>query len=334
MDRFSFRLVCALSASVGCAQDLKCYEGAVEINGVCECPSGTTYVRALDSCQDSDGVLDDGGTTDASVSPLEGTELDAKVRDRDARAGNARDGAVDAAADARSGADGAAQVGPAPARDAGGVRADAAPTPPPRCPEEQLMCGEICVDPRNDRAHCGGCAACNAGSTCLNGNCVETGCSDATREAFVDLAKFPTLAGCAATWSASSMRAERKLPRCGDGSAACEVPLDACAAGWHVCGNSEDNAVDITSRLAQPDCAAQKGRFAAAVGDQSCTPCSADGSGAACCGDDCVQQQGSCLWPMATAWFGVRQGVLQRCGAIANPTPSPAIGVMCCRDGK
>jgi hypothetical protein len=328
MVRFSMRLVCALSACLGCAQDLRCYEGAVEINDVCECPSGTTYVRALDACIVPG--LADGGATDASVSPIEGSELDASPRLRDARAApqdartSARDARVSGSDTGDTSEDPVGTLPPGDASASGGAS----------CAASWLLCGDTCVDPRSDSQHCGGCAPCKAGSICQVGACVDVGCSDGTREAFLDLAKFPDIAGCAATWPVSSMRAPRKLPRCGNSAAACEAPLDACAEGWHVCGNTEGNATDITSRIGQADCSAQKGRFAGALGDQSCTPCTELGAGAVCCGDGCIQQQGSCLWPMATAWFGVRDGVAALCGKLDNPIVSDQLGVMCCRDGK
>src|SRR5512143_4028956 len=57
------------------------------------------------------------------------------------------------------------------------------------------------------------------------------GCADGTREAFVDQATYPTLAGCAATWgSTQSLRSAKSGTPCG-GTVACTVPADACATG-------------------------------------------------------------------------------------------------------
>ena len=328
MDRWLRKTLYALLATawvVACSADLHCFRGAVEINRVCECPAGTLYVRASDACEGSYAV-DAGGSRDAgpTTGPVGEAGVSAGV-----------DAPVDAGLDA----------GPvqAPARDAAVVLRDAAAAVdaamapdargavPPRCDAPNIMCADLCVDPRTDVSHCGGCGACKAGSVCLKSACVELGCSDGTREAFVDTSLYPTIAGCAATWPAASMLDERKLSACGNSSTMCQVPADACAAGWHVCGHSQNYALDVTGRIEQADCAAQRGAFAMALGDHACTPCSADGNGAACCGDDCVDQMGDCLWPGLTRWFGVRDGNIQFCGKIQNPTPSAAIGVMCCR---
>jgi len=46
---------------------------------------------------------------------------------------------------------------------------------PAACPAPLLACGEGCVDPRSDPAHCGDCStACGPGQACLSGGCVAT----------------------------------------------------------------------------------------------------------------------------------------------------------------
>jgi hypothetical protein len=297
-----------LIGALGCSQDLRCYTGAIEVNGVCECPTGTRYVMASDACQ-----LPDRGAPGGELSSDAAAALDAQP------------GAADASA-----LDGGRGADPASEHDAT-IAADSAAAPA-SCTPPRLACGGVCVDPMTD-AHCGGCASCAQGDFCQSGICVAMGCSDGTREAFADPTRFPTIAGCAATWLSSSMRALRQLALCGNSVGPCNVPSDACSDGWHVCGNVLSGPLDVTGRVTQQDCDQQPGAFAMALGDQTCTPCSEDGNGAACCGVDCVQQQGSCLWPAATSWFGVRDGVIQHCGKADNPVPSLHIGVMCCRNG-
>lgn len=75
------------------------------------------------------------------------------------------------------------------------------------------------------------------------------GCADGTREAFVDLGKFPAIAGCSGGFGvAGTASAASNMPSCdrqgGNGGAnpngtGCTVE-DLCAAGWHVCRTAQD----------------------------------------------------------------------------------------------
>jgi hypothetical protein len=201
------------------------------------------------------------------------------------------------------------------------------------CTNAAVSCSGRCTDVRSDSAHCGDCAtSCSAGFGCHEGRCqAEVGCSDGTREAFASLARHPTIAGCAATWPRASMRAPKTGASCGDNRGACVVPADACAAGWHVCGDDARGPEDLSSRVSHAECYAEKGNWAVALGDHSCTDCGSTSSGAVCCGDGCVQQQGDCVWLDATGWFGVVHDVINLCSAIANEDPSIHVGVLCCR---
>ncbi len=74
------------------------------------------------------------------------------------------------------------------------------------------------------------------------------GCADGTREGFVDAIEFPAIAGCAASWDGTpSLRAPGTGARCGysvdatgtrTNETKCLAPRDACAAGWHFCGET------------------------------------------------------------------------------------------------
>ena len=76
------------------------------------------------------------------------------------------------------------------------------------------------------------------------------GCADATREGFLDIAKFPRIAACGGAWAIKG--AHNTTPACNrqagnsgkipDGKG-CNV-TDLCAAGWHVCYGK----VDVLSR--------------------------------------------------------------------------------------
>ncbi len=163
------------------------------------------------------------------------------------------------------------------------------------------------------------------------GTCVSiSGCSDGTREAFVPLEEWPTIAGCTAKWPRASLRDAKSGTPCGFELGVCEVPADACGAGWHICASPPYGPTEVSSLATAEQCAAQPGAYVAAVGDQFCEPCSAQGDGAACCGDRCVQQNGSCIYPGKTAWFGVYQGHKNVCGAIESELVQR--GVLCCRD--
>jgi hypothetical protein len=158
----------------------------------------------------------------------------------------------------------------------------------------------------------------------------DIGCSDGTREGFVDRTMFPTLAGCGALWPESSMRSPKDGVPCGNSLGTCAVPADACAAGWHVCATPPYGPADVSSKITAAECAAQPGEFAMAVGDQRCEPCDITGDGAACCGMICVQQNGSCVFPGETAWFGVIDGHDNRCSDIVASYLGFQ-GVLCCR---
>ncbi len=70
------------------------------------------------------------------------------------------------------------------------------------------------------------------------GDPAAIGCADGQREAFVDRATYPRIAGCLASWpGAMSLRAGRASKACGDDApgGGCASPADACAPGWHVC---------------------------------------------------------------------------------------------------
>jgi hypothetical protein len=157
------------------------------------------------------------------------------------------------------------------------------------------------------------------------------GCSDGTREAFTDLATFPSIAGCEAKWPVRSMRDPATGSACGNSLGVdCSVPADACATGWHVCGTPPYGPVDIASKLTAEECSTQPGRFAMALADQMCEPCvEAPGQGAACCGVECVTSYASCVFPNQTLWFGWDSGRTNQCAAALST--SDGQGVMCCR---
>jgi hypothetical protein len=176
-----------------------------------------------------------------------------------------------------------------------------------------------------------GSVACGEDEQLEDGECISlSGCSDGTREAFVPLEDWPRLAGCTARWPRASLRDPKTGEPCGFELGVCAAPADACGAGWHVCAQPPYGPQELSEQATAEECAAQPGAYVAAVGDQFCEPCSAVGDGAACCGDRCVQQNGSCIYPGKTAWFGVVEGYKNVCGAIESDLVQR--GVLCCRD--
>jgi hypothetical protein len=171
----------------------------------------------------------------------------------------------------------------------------------------------------------------------------QVGCADGQREAFVDAAAYPTIAGCLASWAGpQSMRAPRTGAACGDDRSPCAVPGDACAGGWHVCGDS--GAMADLRQISSDECEmAGGGRFSAAVSHciaqsgceydpapEAVYPCFDSGwcSEPVCCGADCGEF-GNCrdgAWPDATH---IPAGIDQGCGATLSQR---AGGVLCCRD--
>ena len=87
---------------------------------------------------------------------------------------------------------------------------------------------------------------CNLGDECRDGACRPVpeivGCSDGTREGFLDLLKFNNLAACSGAWTVKGIH-HNEGPSCGRKSGntgenqtgdGCNVE-DLCAKGWHVC---------------------------------------------------------------------------------------------------
>jgi hypothetical protein len=267
---------------------------------------------------------DEPSHTDAAFASDAG-ELDAD--DAEGMMSSAKDAANPDDQDAR--AEAALEGGGADA--ASPIDADAGPS----CQSFELDCHGRCIDPSSDSVHCGRCdQPCTANETCLDGACANvSGCSDGTREAFVDVHAFPTIAGCAAGWSLSSMAAAPTGQRCGNGLALpCLVPADACAAGWHVCGLRGPR--ELSDRVTRAECVTPPGRFAAAISDHHCDECgNGFGYGAVCCGASCWVEGGTCVWPDATPWFGLDANrYIMACAAIHNPLPDSQ-GALCCHDG-
>jgi hypothetical protein len=170
------------------------------------------------------------------------------------------------------------------------------------------------------------------------------GCADGTREAFVDLATFPTIAGCSTQWTGSlDLRTSRTGTGCGNDLGICSAPEDGCAPGWQLCGRLGD-PTDLTARLTAAQCTNAVGAFIAGL--QHCSPPMPGGcmylppypclasdvacTEPVCCGTLCGRNN-SCkdgIFPAATAIAGnFLNGPGNSCGDL---TSSSITGVMCC----
>jgi hypothetical protein len=119
--------------------------------------------------------------------------------------------------------------------------------------------GVTCTDVNECATNNGGCSvnatctnsagsfscACKTGYTGNGVTCVPSGCSDGTREGFVNATQFPNIAGCSGGWSVAGLLPgiTAKCGLAGGNSGAnpngntCSA-ADLCETGWHVCATS------------------------------------------------------------------------------------------------
>ena len=91
---------------------------------------------------------------------------------------------------------------------------------------------------------------CVTGEACENAKCVpvlsEIGCSDGTREGFIDVATYPLIAACGGAWTIKGIHHNEPACKRASGNTGtnrdgkdCNVE-DLCAEGWHVCLGRDD----------------------------------------------------------------------------------------------
>jgi hypothetical protein len=84
----------------------------------------------------------------------------------------------------------------------------------------------------------------------------EPGCSDGTREGYLDMKKYPGIAACSGGWAEPGLDSEAShTPECArragnsgdkvDGHG-CSI-ADLCAAGWHVCESTHEVSLLVTA---------------------------------------------------------------------------------------
>ena len=95
--------------------------------------------------------------------------------------------------------------------------------------------------------------------TCID---QSLGCSNGTREGYVDSGTYPDVAGCALSFSSASgsgnLRKTRTGKWCGypvggTDFGDCDSPEDACSPGWHICGRN-GAPKDLTDRMTLTNC--------------------------------------------------------------------------------
>ena len=170
------------------------------------------------------------------------------------------------------------------------------------------------------------------------------GCSDSTREGFLNYTTYPTIASCAVSWSSQAMRTTRTGNFCGNTSGySCAAPEDACSTGWHLCMKNGWPG-DMADRITGYDCVstvAGTGYFvggsSVVYGEGNCTlplPCSSSYD-PICCGSSCGygdNTDNDCVWANLTA---VPDGwpTYGNCLAISScPSGCDVNGALCCKD--
>jgi hypothetical protein len=177
-----------------------------------------------------------------------------------------------------------------------------------------------------------------------------SGCADGTREAFVDTAAWPDVAGCAGGFSIPGIAAGEPLaPACGRAAgdsgddpagSGCSA-ADLCAEGWHVCGSAAE--LGAASRNAGCDPAAE-GFFATrqAQEDDACQGPPAVDNLVGCGTLGAPAPPDRCA-PLARVlrWDHCEGAQTWACGTEADPSEEARIvhksgpaegGVACCRD--
>lgn len=228
-------------------------------------------------------------------------------------------------------------------------RTDPAKTEPGEC-----GCGAPDVDDDSDGSFaCNDCDDANANAfpgqteTCnttdddcdgeIDEEACDPGCSDGTREAFEELDRFPSIAGCAGGWSTPGLRTAATCARASGNSSAnpagtgCSA-ADLCAAGWHIC-----TLTDVT------ECENTGGFYAAAVGGtgaRDCTPSGTNeifGCGGVDLGSRAIQANCAPLTEMMPDYFCRRLGWMctdasnELTTVVADGSTRNA-GVLCCLD--
>ncbi len=168
---------------------------------------------------------------------------------------------------------------------------------------------------------------------------VNPGCSDNSREGFVNELEFPGIASCAGDFTDRNLRATRSNTTCGNSlDVICPTAEDLCAEGWHICMKNGLSA-DLSDRISADDCnsdTAGEGVFAAASSHCTSGTCSYTEPYGCLTNNSCSEaiacgvniSEGDCksgLWSGETHITGSSSN---GCGNISDDVA----GVLCCRN--
>jgi hypothetical protein len=187
----------------------------------------------------------------------------------------------------------------------------------------------------------------------LTGPPALVGCSDGSREGFLDLQAWPVIAGCSGGWQVPGVIDQGQEPRCGrqggndsvraDGEG-CSV-VDLCAEGWHVCRGPAEVSRRSPSGCESAVAPGLQRLFIVAAGASPLGVCIPDGTSANDlhgCGDFGSDETSGCYPLLKRLTFAdcLQSGVWY-CGTaddhlveatVVTKAGSALGGVLCCHD--
>ena len=175
---------------------------------------------------------------------------------------------------------------------------------------------------------------------------VYEGCSDNTREGFVNGERFPDIASCAGDFTDRNLRATRTNTTCGNSlDVTCPTAEDLCAEGWHICMRN-GNSADLRDRVSASQCNSNvAGNDYFVTGSSHCNssgPClyneplscmtSVACSQPVICGP-CPGEDSNCLGSCKdTVWEGETRIAPNDTNNSCGNVDDTVHGVLCCKD--
>ncbi len=214
--------------------------------------------------------------------------------------------------------------------------------------ETDIDCGGTLCPPCANGQACVVRADCSSAACIANTCSKDLGCSDGTREGFVDLATYPNIAACAGAWSLAGL-ASTTSPACNRASGNSGSNLDGkdcnaadlCQGGWHVCNDVDD----VKAKLGAGTCAGAEiananAFFAMRQSGPGALMCAKGTNDLFGCGDVGTPPDAATCGPV-TKFSGDQCGALPTTWACPDgtnevgtvtKTANDGGGVLCCRD--
>lgn len=182
------------------------------------------------------------------------------------------------------------------------------------------------------------------------------GCSDGTREAFVNMGTHKNIAGCSGGWSVAGVTTQSSMsPQCGRIAGNTSVNLmgngcsveDLCAAGWHVCSSSAEvqmksgtGVCDTVSMLSSPGFwltrqSEDMNGNCVQGGHNNILGCTLGQTGGLAPGQNCAPLDSAMWYGMCQnfpPWQCGNSGTSQSEADLVTKGGSSGGGVICCRD--